>query len=883
MTLSTGFRLGPYEILSPIGAGGMGEVYRAKDTRLERAVAIKVLPEKSVPSADARQRFEREAKTISQLSHPHICALYDVGREGETEYLVMELLEGETLGERLAKGALPLEQTLRYGVEIADALDKAQRQGIVHRDLKPGNVMLTKSGVKLLDFGLAKAVAPAGPRGSLTSLPTQQGLTQEGTILGTFQYMAPEQLEGKEADARTDIFAFGATLYEMATGRKAFSGTSQASLISSIMKEDPAPISAVQPMAPAALDRVVKTCLAKDPEDRWQSAGDVGKELRWIGEGSAAGLAAPTVVSSRRRRREVLAWCLAAAGLLGAAAALLARRSTPTPQPLRFTFSPPAGHRFARLEQVATSPDGRRLAFVAYDLDGNSQLWVQGLDALSARPLDGTGFARSPFWSPDGRAIAFFQGGRLRRIDAEGGTIQTICEGVGSWGGGSWGARDEIVFGATFGAPLLRVPSSGGKPAPVTALETARGDAAHLFPSFLPDGRHFVFAARNVDPRASAVALGDLDSKASRILWRADSSAVWSPLGYLLFAREGTLFAQRFDARRLAREGEAASVTSNIQFFTENNRVYVSAGGDVLAYGLWQHDRRLVWVDRQGRELGTLGPVAHYEDVRISPSGDRVAVSIRNPSEGWNLDVWVFDVRRGIASRVSTERFDELHPIWSPDGQRLFYGSDRAGFYDLYSRPASGGPEVEVLRTTWDKFANDVTPDGSGMVFGGSPAGANEDVWLLPLAGERTPKPMIETKEFLEFSTRLSPDGRWMAFASEESGRMEIFVQPFPSGPKRQVSSSGGFAPAWSRDGGEIYYRARDGRVTAVAVRPGASGLEVGQSQALFSLESPPMAGFDPRAFDVGPDGRFLVLRAVEESRSDPFVVDVHWTARLKR
>jgi eukaryotic-like serine/threonine-protein kinase len=882
LALRAGSRVGPYEILSPLGAGGMGEVYRARDPRLDRFVAVKVLPPHLSASPEVRQRFEREARTISQLSHPHICAIYDVGRDGDIDYLVMELLEGETLSERLAKGALPLEQTLRYGVEIADALGKAHRQGIVHRDLKPGNVMVTKSGVKLLDFGLAKVIAPTAAT-DLTALPTQASpVTQAGTILGTFQYMAPEQLEGKEADARTDIFTLGAVLYEMATGRKAFSGTSQASLITAIMSWEPAPISSIQPMSPPALDRVVKTCMAKDPEERWQSAADVKREFGWIAEGSVAGVAAPVALSSRRRTRELLAWALAAVGVLGGAAALLSRRSAPPPDPIRFTFAFAADLKLRHQDCPALSPDGRRLALMMVNPGRQQQLWVQPLDSLEPRRLEGTEGARFPFWSPDGRAIAFFQGGRLRRIDADGGTIQTICDGAGSGFGGTWGAGGTIVFGATFGGPLWRIPASGGTKTAATVLDRTRGDSAHLFPTFLPDGRHFVFAARNVDPVKSTLALADLESKETRVLWRSDSGAVWAPSGYLLFAREGTLFAQGFDPRRRASVGEPFSVAGDVRFYTDNSLVQATAGGDLLAYGLWRHDRRLVWVDRKGRELGTIGQIGDYEDVRISPSGDRVAAAIRDPAAGWNNDVWVLDVGRGIASRVSSERSDEFAPVWSPDGQRVFYTSDHAGFYDLYSRSSDGGSEELVLRTSWDKVVNEVTPDGGSLIFGGSPTGDKEDVWLLPLTGNRAPKAVIESDSFVEKSSRLSPDGKWVAFSSDESGRENVFVAPLPSGPKRPISDSGGVAPVWSHDGRELYYVAGDGKLTAVAVSLAPSGIALGPPQPLFDLDPAGLNSFDPRPYDVAPDGRFLVVRAVGQEPSNPVVVDVHWTARPK-
>jgi Serine/threonine protein kinase len=505
MTVAAGSRLGPYEVLSPLGAGGMGEVWKARDTRLERTVAVKVLPAHLSSSSEVQQRFEREAKTISSLSHPHICALYDVGNQDGVEYLVMEYLEGETLADRLLKGPLPTEQTLRFGIEIADALDKAHRQGVVHRDLKPGNVMLTKSGVKLLDFGLAKVLLPSpggkgGAREGLTSLPTMASspLTQEGTILGTFQYMAPEQLEGKEADVRSDIFAFGAVLYEMATGRKAFSGASQASLISAIMKEEPAPIATLQPMTPPALDRVVRTCLAKDPEDRFQTAHDAKLQLQWIAEvGSAAGVPAPVI--ARRKNRERLAWTgFAIAALAAALFAAGYLRRAPRPQRgIRATLPFPEKQ---FLGELALSPDGNRLAFTAGKVGMEPALWVRDLDGSSAQPVAGAENAYFPFWSPDSRSVGFFAGGKLKRVDASGGAVLTVCDaerGVG----GTWNRDGTIVFAPAPTSALYRVAAGGGKPVPVSKLDASRHETAHRYPQFLPDGRHFLYMAGNLRRR----------------------------------------------------------------------------------------------------------------------------------------------------------------------------------------------------------------------------------------------------------------------------------------------------------------------------------------------------------------------------------------------
>jgi hypothetical protein len=905
MTMTLGARLGPYEILAPIGAGGMGEVYKARDTRLERTVAVKVLPSHMSASPESRQRFEREARTISQLSHPHICALYDVGREGETEYLVMELLEGETLLNRLAKGPLPLEQTLRYGVEIADALDKAHRQGIVHRDLKPGNVMITRSGVKLLDFGLAKAMAPAQPsqrplhaagreraaaeqdpmaRNNLTALPTVTGspnLTEAGTILGTFQYMAPEQLEGKEADGRTDIFAFGCVVYEMATGKKAFSGATQASLITAIMSSDPPAISRVQPMSPPALDRLVKTCLAKDPEDRWQSAGDVARELKWIAEGSSSGVLAP--MAARRGGRERLAWTVAAAlaVLLASVGALLSRRAPHTAELTRFTILPPAGQIF--FGGVALSPDARRILFLLQDDAGRNTVAVRLLDSLEMRRLPGTEDARGMFWSPDGREIAFFSEQKLKRIGAEGGPVGTICESGGAFSG-AWGSRGTILFVKDFGSPVVAVPATGGAPVPVTALDAAGGELAHFAPAFLPDGRHFVFAAHNVDPEKTAVMLASLDSKEVRRLFHADSSAVFADPGYLLFGRDSAVFAWRFDPRSLKLDGEPAPAFEQVRFLREDNFLGASAAGLRLVYLTSFGRRRLVWVDRKGRELGTVGGIAGYTDVRVAPDGQKVAVSMRDPSHGQNQDVWVLDVSRGTASRITSEATEEFNPAWFPDGERLVYVSDRFGFYDLYERPATGGAEKLLVRTPHDKILPSVSPDGGQMLASVGEGGYYSRV-LTPLSGAGDSVRLSHSR-FSEQHPEFSPDGRWTAFDSDESGQREVYVQPLPDGPKSQVSVGGGQMPVWARSGSELFYAARDGMLMSVALHLAAGRLQIAAPQPLFvlGLGTSGELPWHRHPYDVAPDGqRFLVIRRAPDAEADAAVVVTDWTAVLSR
>ncbi|HEY3173043.1 MAG TPA: protein kinase, partial [Thermoanaerobaculia bacterium] len=686
MTLPAGSRLGPYEILAPLGSGGMGEVYRARDTRLERTVAVKVLPEHLSLSPESRQRFEREAKTISQLSHPHICALYDVGNAEGVEYLVMEYLEGETLAERLAKGPLPIEQVLRHGIEIADALDRAHAQGIVHRDLKPANVMITKSGVKLLDFGLAKAIAPSSPRG-LTSFPTQEALTHEGAILGTLQYMAPEQLEGKEADARTDIFAFGALLYEMATGKKAFEAHSQASLIAAILERDPPPVSKVQPIAPPGFDRIVRRCLAKDPERRWQSARDVALELAELGSGAVAFVAAAAKPSGKRG---MAGWVAAALLLLALLAVLFGpgrfrqRQATAT-TPVRFTIPPPAGSTLQGM--LALSPDGTRLAFVATTADGRDRLLVRPLDSLATRSVDGTDGAEFPFWSPDGRSLAFFADGKLKRIAPDGGSPRTLCDAAAPRGG-AWGADGTIVFSANVGGSIDLVPDTGGQPRPLAQL-TSRSGEVYRWPSFLPDGRHFLYYVAFGDPKVMGVYVGSVDSSDTRrILPDADAAAVYAAPGHLFYRSGDRLMSRPFDVREMRPTGEASPVVEDVWWdgiSTLATAFTVSSNG-VLAYqtgGL--SESQLLLYDRTGKELGPIGaPAAHFEPM-FSPDGRSVLVSRGVKQRSLLTETWLADVGRGTMTRLATDPgVNSVTALWSPDGRRVAFASPPLG--DVFVR-----------------------------------------------------------------------------------------------------------------------------------------------------------------------------------------------------
>ncbi|MGE5278226.1 MAG: protein kinase domain-containing protein, partial [Acidobacteriota bacterium] len=868
MPIATGSRLGPYEILAPIGAGGMGEVYRAKDTRLERTVAVKVLPQRLSSSPEGRQRFEREAKTISQLSHPHICALYDVGREGETEYLVMELLEGETLSDRLAKGPLPLEQTLRYGIEIAGALDKAHRQGIAHRDLKPGNVMLTKSGVKLLDFGLAKVVEPAASPSSVTSLPTQQGLTQEGTILGTFQYMAPEQLEGKPIDARTDIWALGCVLYEMATGRKAFSGSSQASLISSIMTSEPAAISTLAPLSPQALDRVVRSCVAKDPEDRWQSAGDVAKELRWISEGSAAGVAAAAAPAARRKARERLAW-LAALLAVAAASALMSAwflaRPAPPSASVRFDVLPPAGGEF--LSAGWLSPDGRSLAFSAPDNSGTQRIWIRALDSVEARPVEGTGDVSdllSLAWSPDGRSFAVAAEHRIKRIAIADGSAQPVCATQTTFGL-SWGAAGALVFVPGYGSGVMQVPASGGTPSAVTSVDRPGGEVAHLWPRFLPDGRRFLFFARTRAGRESQqgwITSASLDAKGTRRI-RAADGFVGVAEGQLLFILSGTLYAQPFDPKTLAVRGEPAVIAGRPFVDGSNLNSLADAAGPTLVF---RSDppklRRLVWMDRGGRKLSEVGaPEAYRERLAISPDGRLALVGRREPQRGVN-QLLLLDLARGTAARSGSGVEEESYPVWSPDGQRFLLDWDREGPYDLVIRRLDGSSADEVvLRSEFDKVAQDWSRDGKVILFRDYDP-RQPGLGILPLGSKDPPSHVAGSERADGF--RLSPDGRWILWTSAESGRREVYVQRFPDGSARQqVSVGGGASARWRPDGREIFFVSPDAKLTAASVDSSEGSLRMSIPAPLFPVSRAQMedayTGAKALNWDVSPDGsKFL-------------------------
>jgi Tol biopolymer transport system component len=879
MALPKGARLGPYEIQDALGAGGMGEVYRARDTRLDRTVAIKVLPEHLAANPELRQRLEREARAVSSLSHPNVCALYDLGHDQGVDFLVMEYLEGESLAARLAKGPLPTDELLRIAVPIADALEKAHRSGIIHRDLKPGNIMLTRGGAKLLDFGLAKADSLIG--GDLGGSPTiSQPLTTAGTILGTYQYMAPEQLEGAEVDARTDIYAFGAVLYEMATGRRAFQGSSPASLIGAIMHSKPQPASTIQPMTPPALDRVIETCLAKDPDARWQTAHDVKLQLEWIAEGgSQVGLPAP--VTARRKSRERLAWAVAALAATAAVALGVgfAMRAPAAPRQFRFEIAAPEG--MALVDSPRISPDGRLIAFRATDAGGKTAIWLRSLDNLEARPLAGTDNAQEgrPIWSPDSRRIAFFVGGKLKKVSVEGGPAQTICDAP-TGADGSWGAAGQILYDGGGGDPIRAVAEGGGSPRDVITATSSGGGANSVgWPEFLPDGERFVFLEAG-SGGGLRLMLGDLDGTAPTTLVESDSRAQYVEPGYLLYVRESTLVAQPFDAGTGELRGDPRPLADKVDASNVGQADFSVSRDGILVYRSLTTDvRQLLWRDRAGRELGTVGEVDWFGAPSVSAHESRLAIDTYDEQSD-QRDVWIYDLERGSKSRLTFDPGLDINPLWSPDRARIAFSSNRSGSFDLYLKDASGaGDEQRLLTAGEDLQPCDWSRDGRHILFMRRGADTSWDVWALPMDGSGDAFPLVQTT-FSDSRPSFSPDGRWFAYESDESGRSEIYVRQFPGpGGRWQVSTAGGSEPVWSADGREIFYLDAGEKLLAVAVRT-ADAFTAALPETLF--EARLFQRVQRNRYAAASSGdRFLMVSPLESQTIPAMTVVLNWDATL--
>ena len=855
----------------------MGEVYRARDTRLDRQVAIKILPAEFAENAKLKMRFEREARTISQLSHPNICTLFDVG----DNYLVMELLEGESLADRIGRGPMPINDVLKYGNQIAEALGKAHREGVIHRDLKPGNVMITKAGAKLLDFGLAKNAPLAVVDGGAT---VQKPLTQEGMIVGTYQYMAPEQLAGEEPDARTDIFAFGAVLYEMATGKRAFEGKTKASLIASIVGGEPTPITQIQPLTPPAFEHVVKKCLAKDRDDRWQSASDVAAELRWISEvGSQAGVAAPLTI--RRQTRERLAWTLVA--LLALATATLGplywRVATKKPQLMRFSIPQPPETDTFRFENdgLAISPDGTRIVVVLRTHNVGRQLWLRRLDSSDAQPVPETAGAQYPFWSPDGKYVAFFSGGKLKKVPIDGGPAQAICD-AHAGRGGTWSADGTILFVPDIYSPIVKVSSAGGTPVAVTTVDPQR-PAVHRWPVFLPDGEHFIYVRRprgaKGDEKGVLVVAG-LQSRDEKPLVEDVSNAAYVPPGWLVFSRGESLMAIRFDAGKLRTLGEALALpVSKVGYYTDRNLAFfaASASGTLVYLPPNRPTTQMRWVDREGRIFGVEEQPGFYVAARLSPNGKRLAFSRTDDGDADHADLWIHEIGTSSTSRFT---FDGGYGVmrWSADGKRLFFARRRPGTSDLFSRPVSGGANAEPVSVTpYYKEIFDVTADGRYVLTSEQMPQSGLDLMLVSLADHKV-TPFLQTPKD-EWDPAFSPDQHWVALLS--SG--EVYVRRFPdTGEQWQISTTGGFDPKWSADGKSIFFTQFEGNVMEVAVHPGDT-FAFDPPRKLFQTDNTAMTeGISSPLVAISADKqRFLVIEKMDNHES-PFNVILNWPEMLR-
>ena len=884
MPLAPGTKLGPYEILSPLGAGGMGEVYRARDTRLDRSVAVKILPSHFSADPARKLRFEREAKTVSALNHPNICSLFDVGSQDGVDFLVMECIEGESLADRLGKGPLPVEQVLRIGAEIADALDKAHRSGVVHRDLKPGNIMLTKTGAKLLDFGLAKATVSSTSAVTLTGVPASSPVTEHGTIVGTFQYMSPEQIEGKELDGRSDIFSFGAVLYEMLTGQRAFGGKSQFSVASAILEKDPAPIPTIKPLTPRNLDHVVRRCLAKDPDDRWQSARDLALELKSISSSDpSSSSAAALSVPSLRPRRELVAWSVAALALFAAAAFFVWQHNQiSSALPLYSSIVPPPATSF-EIEgdlgkQPALSPDGASLIFGA-----SGELYLHSFRTGTDRVLTGAHGAINPFWSPDGASIGFFADFKVKTLDVTTGVVRILCDAPAPRGG-SWGSSGIILFTPSPRDAIFEVPASGGRPTAVTTIDTTL-HSTHRWPYFLPDGQHFLYFASNhatAQNQQNGIYIASLDGKLNRFLVNSPAAGLYAH-GHLLYAKESDLLAQPLDLSSFSLRGSPRPLVDNIVVdlgvwhltatasSSSENLVYQTGSASALT--------RLEWVDRAGAHLSYLGDKGVYNGPRLSKDGQRFLVTYGDPSH----DIWLFDAAGVNKTRLTFDGTVSGEPTWSPDNTHFttILGLANSTFHIVTRSTTGSGQSATLQQQAHDTAVTDWAPDGRFLLTEHTTATSYE-VAALAVESSDAPRSIIPSSSGPgpSSSGQFSPDGKFVALTVLLPSGPEIFVVPFGGGNGMwQVSTDGGHWPRWSRDGKQLYYVNLRNAMNSVEVQEKADGLTIGRPVPLFTFRpSPRVYRLGLINYDVSPDGkRFLLVVAADENNR-PLTLLQNWT-----
>ena len=883
MALSSGTRLGPYEIQAPLGAGGMGEVYRARDTRLDRTVAVKILPSHLSESPEAKQRFDREARAISSLNHPNICTLFDVGHQMGIDYLVMECLEGETLANRLRKGPLTVEQLLKCANEICEGLEKAHKTGVIHRDLKPANIMLTKTGAKLMDFGLAKSTPAVVPSASgltmtLSEPSPAKTLTAQGVVVGTFQYMSPEQVEGREVDARSDIFALGAVLYEMATGKRAFDGKTTASVIAAVLERNPPAVSTVQPASPPVLDRVVQTCLAKDPDERFQNVHDVKLQLKWIAEGgSQAGV--PVRVAARRTNRERLAWSLMCGfAILAAVFAgwTYAHPRSPGAGPVLAFVPPPSDTRFLAFGfgsgPAVVSPDETKLAFTLIDQNGLIKLWTRSLEANDATAVPGTEGAASPFWSPNSRSLGFFAGGKLKTVELGGGNLQALADS--SWTErAAWAPDGTILFRPAARSPLSRVPSAGGQAVPMQAL--GANDYSESDPAILPDGKHVLIVVTDKSQHRR-IELRSLTSSDTKFVLDDGRQPAYSG-GFLFFIRNQKIFAQPFDVDSGKVSGTATPLA--------DADWYSLAGPTVLAFQSVSHDTRLQWFNMSGNSTGTIGQVAYYLAPKISPDGKQMLfleADLQNPHA---TDLWSLPVVDGVSRRMTFGPDWRGWSVWSPDGKYIAYGVEAAGRVSIVRKPSDGSGAEETLLTLGPEITTaqvvDWSPDGRYLSYDAFNINQGHRAqWILALFGDRKPFQCSSVVGGDQYDGNFSPDGHWVAYFSDETGRPEVYVVPFPgTGGKYQISHDGGWIVRWDKKG-DLFFLTTGNQLTKAELNLSGQSLQVKSLRRLFQIN---LADTPAPLFDVTADGQRLVAVTPARPESSSISLLLNWPALLHK
>jgi len=882
MTLSHGTNIGRYEIRSQLGAGGMGEVYQARDPKINRDVAIKVLPAAFSSDADRLRRFEQEVQATGKLNHPNILAVYDVETHNGAPYVVYELLEGETLRERLRGGAVSTRKAVDFASQIANGLSAAHGKGIVHRDLKPDNIFITNDGhVKILDFGLAKLLESSSDTDNQTDVLTRKVNTDPGAVMGTAGYMSPEQVRGRPVDHRTDIFSFGAVFYEMLSGKRAFHGDSAIETLNAILKEDPVDLSTTNPNIAPALERVVSHCLEKSPDRRFQSATDIAFALESLSDVTSH----PSLVtrsdlrSESKWTRERIVWMASCAALLlglSALAFVQFSRSTAASPLVRLTIATPENATYPA--RVTISPDGSRVVFVATSSSGKRVLWLRPLDSPDAKPLEGTDDAAAPFWSPDSRFIGYFANRKLLKIDASGGQPQTLCDSYEDRGG-TWNRDGIILFGAQEG--LYRVSAQGGAPTLATKLQAK--EEAHRWPYFLPDGRHFIFLGDAETKEDHHVRIGSLDSQESEVLFSGISRLEYGA-GYLLYVNQGALVAHPFDAETRKLTGEARVVARNILEVGQNHEFdFAVSETGVLAYQTGDPNSQLTWFDRQGKKLSAVGESRNYVGAVLSPDGKTIATGLAD-SDGRVNDVWLVDLTRdGFITRLTFESTSELDPVWSPDGKKICFGSNRSGdgHADLYIKSAGGaGDDQLLLSSPSAKYPTHWSSDGKFILYESWAPQSKGAIWVLSLADNQA-RPLLQSTTYDQFSGQISPDGRYLAYSSNELGKSDVFVQPFAAtGEKWRISLDGAGLPLWRKDGKELYYLTFEGKLMAVDITESPK-FQAGVPRQLLQANIKPSNGL---CYGATPDGqRFLINTNVQNNSSTSMTIVMNWTAALKQ